>query len=410
MRIGRTLAPAAAPIGWGALLGAAAGILFDDDLAELDADFARAFGVDRVWLVSSGTAALAVTLAALKRDRRETDVVIPAYTCFSVPAAVMHAGLRPVPCDVDRRTFDFDPAALGEAIGPNTLCVVAHDLFGIPADIARIRAICRGRDIAIVEDAAQGAGVRWQGQLLGTRGDVGIVSFGRGKHVTCGAGGLIVTASPQAGEAIDAICGGLPPVARGQMARAWAAAMLMSVFVRPSLFWIPAAMPWLRLGETIFPTHIDIGRLSRVHRALLEDWRQRLTESNGVRAELAAEFAERLSLDLPCGAAHPYLRLPVLAPSAAERARWLATSRGRGLGLAAAYPSPVADIPQLAALVGRRPFVHAAHVAEHLVTVPTHPWVTTRDVDAIVDCLRPAPSARWTTTHEERWSEGIDAH
>src|SRR5262245_51625724 len=210
MRIGRTLAPAAAPIGWGALLGAAAGILFDDDLAEVDADFARAFGVDHVWLVSSGTAALALTLAALKRGRPQTDVVIPAYTCFSVPAAVMHAGLRPVPCDIDPRTFDFDPAQLAETIGANTLCVVAHDLFGIPADIARIRTICRGRDIAIVEDAAQGAGVRWQGRLLGTRADAGIISFGRGKHLTCGAGGLILTSSPAIAESVDAIHRTLP--------------------------------------------------------------------------------------------------------------------------------------------------------------------------------------------------------
>ena len=109
-----------------------------------------------------------------------------------------------------------------------------------------------------------------------------------------------------------------------------AAAALMSIFIRPSLFWIPASMPWLRLGETIFPAQIDVGPMSRMHRALLEGWRARLQQLNQGRTQLAVEFSERLSLDLPCGAEHPYLRLPVLAPSTAERDRWLSTSRARG--------------------------------------------------------------------------------
>src|SRR6185436_10402528 len=320
MRIGRTLAPAAAPIGWGALLGAAAGILFTDEAApDVEADIRHAFGAGYAWLVSSGTDALALTLAAMKRGRPQTDVVIPAYTCFSVAAAVMHTGLRPVPCDIDPRTFDFDPAQLAETIGPNTLCVVAHDLFGIPADIERIRTICRGRDIAIVEDAAQGAGVRWHGQLLGTRADAGIVSFGRGKHLTCGAGGLILTSSPSIAESVDAIHRTLPPTSRAQRARDWASAAAMATLIRPSLFWIPASIPQLRLGETIFPPHIEVGTLSRVHRLLLRGWRRRLAQSNEARARVSGELAARLSLNLPCGAAHPYLRLPVLAASPDER-------------------------------------------------------------------------------------------
>jgi hypothetical protein len=110
----------------------------------------------------------------------------------------------------------------------------------------------------------------------------------------------------------------------------------MAVLIRPSLFWIPASMPSLRLGETIFPAHIEMGTLSRVHRMLLQGWRRRLAQSNEARARVSGELAARLSLNLPCGAAHPYLRLPVLATSSDERTRWLRTSRARGLGLARA--------------------------------------------------------------------------
>ena len=65
-----------------------------------------------VFLVSSGSAALTLALMALKSLAREREVVIPAYTCFSVPAAVLQAGLRPVLCDIDPSTFDFDHSHL----------------------------------------------------------------------------------------------------------------------------------------------------------------------------------------------------------------------------------------------------------------------------------------------------------
>src|SRR5436190_538244 len=241
MRIGRTLAPAAAPIGWGALLGAVAGILFKKDAtSRIEDEMRRVFGVERVWLVSSGTAALTLSLMALKSRRAGTDVVIPAYTCFSVPAAVLRAGLRPVPCDIDPVTFDFDPARLAATIGPNTLCVVAHNLFGIPSNITRLRDACREHGCAIVEDAAQAMGVRADDKWLGTRGDIGLFSLGRGKQITCGSGGVILTRSPELVPAIDALYRDLPAPSRLQMLREWLKVVAMAVFVRPSLFWLPA--------------------------------------------------------------------------------------------------------------------------------------------------------------------------
>jgi dTDP-4-amino-4,6-dideoxygalactose transaminase len=121
--------------------------------------------------------------------------VIPAYTCFSVPAAVLKAGLRPVLCDINPSTFDFDHALLERTLNGNTLCVVAHHLFGIPSNIERVRALSRARGIFVVEDAAQAMGVESHGRSLGTLGDVGLFSLGRGKAITCGSGGIIVTNS-----------------------------------------------------------------------------------------------------------------------------------------------------------------------------------------------------------------------
>jgi len=122
MRVGRTIPPAAAPVCGTDIWQAVSAIPSPErSLRRLEEDLRRHFGVRHVFLVSSGTAALVLALGALKSSSRRNEVVIPAYTCFSVPAAVASAGLRPVLCDIDPSTFDFDHALLERALGANTL-------------------------------------------------------------------------------------------------------------------------------------------------------------------------------------------------------------------------------------------------------------------------------------------------
>src|SRR5258705_5693082 len=162
MKLGRTLPPAAAPLCWRDLLSGIAGIISPERaLRVLEAEIRLHFGVRHVFLVSSGTAALTMTLMALRAlggSNRRTPVVIPAYTCFSVPAAVLRAGLRPVLCDIDSTTFDFDHTALDGVLDGETLCVVAHHLFGIASNVERTRALCHARGIAVLEEARQAMG------------------------------------------------------------------------------------------------------------------------------------------------------------------------------------------------------------------------------------------------------------
>src|SRR6185295_11594525 len=136
MKIGRRVPPAAAPIAWKDLWHGAIGIVRPEpSILRFEEQVRAHFGVRHVFLVSSGTAALTLTLIGLESlsSSRKTEVVIPAYTCFSVPAAILKAGLRPVLCDINPATFDFDHALLERTLNANTLCVVAHHLFGIPS-------------------------------------------------------------------------------------------------------------------------------------------------------------------------------------------------------------------------------------------------------------------------------------
>src|SRR5688572_16424832 len=388
MRIGRTLPPAAAPLCWKNLWrGAVAMVSPRQSMRTLEDEIRRYFGVRYVFLVSSGTAALSLTLMALRSLSQRSKVVVPAYTCFSVPAAVVKAGLQPALCDIDASNFDFDHALLPETLTNDTLCVISHHLFGVPSDVARTRALCRERGIFVIEDAAQAMGAESNGRKLGTVGDVGIFSLGRGKNITCGAGGIIVTNSSEIAAAVERRHRRLQTPSAREALREFAELAVMTVFIRPCLYWIPAALPFLRLGQTIFPKTISVKRLSGMQAGLLHDWQSRLRQSNAHRSATAASVSRQISVNLPQGPAHPYLRMPILAATPQRRAHMHSFAERRGLGFSRAYPTPINEIPEISHIFDGQRFPSARRVSEHILTIPTHQWISEKDKKAIAECV-----------------------
>ena len=169
--------------------------------------------------------------------------------------------------------------------------------------------------------------------------------------------------------------------------------LLMAVFVRPWLYWVPAALPFLGLGQTTFPTRIRLRRLSGLQAGLLRNWRSRLAESNRGRAETAAYFMRRLPARFPSDDRRPWLRLPIVAATARERARVYSASQKRGLGVSLAYPAPINEIPEMwPAFAGQR-FPSARSLSERLLTLPTHHWLSEKDKDAIAELCRDLSAA-----------------
>ena len=361
-----------------------------DSIRTLEDSVRQYFGVRHVFLVSSGKAALTMTLMGLKEASPRTDVVIPAYTCYSMPAAVISAGLRPVLCDINPSTFDFDHDQLEATLTDNTLCVVAHHLFGIASDIDRVRAMCHARGIVVIEDAAQAMGVESASRKLGTLGDVGVFSLGRGKNITCGSGGIVITRSDSIAAALRAQWPRLESPLAAESLKDFAKLVFMAIFIRPRLYWIPNALPFLRLGQTIFPKSVAVKRLSGMQAGLLHDWEHRLSESNHRRSETAASVSRQMSLSLPQGPSHPYLRLPILAATPQGRERIHSFAQRRGLGLSVAYPTPINEIPEISHMFDGRRFPTARRVSEHILTIPTHQWISEKDKRAIAACVDPA--------------------
>jgi dTDP-4-amino-4,6-dideoxygalactose transaminase len=121
-------------------------------------------------------------------------VVVPSFTFYASAEAIPHTGARPVFCDIDPDTFCVTPETVERALTPDTRAVIAVDLFGRVAPVDRIMEALAGRDIAVIEDAAQAAGARLRGRRAGTLGTAGTFSFFPSKNLFClGDGGAVVT-------------------------------------------------------------------------------------------------------------------------------------------------------------------------------------------------------------------------
>ncbi len=176
----------------------------------LDADYAPS----RAYALNYAHTALALALAAFKRRRPQRDVVlVPAYICPSVVSTISACGLQAQPVAVGD-DLNLDMAALRQALEQAPLALVAPHMFACPLPIDAIETQCRAAGVFLVDDAAQVAGVRHQGRLLGTFGDVGLLSFAQSKTIVTGirgSGGVLLVNDPALDEELGAACAALPP-------------------------------------------------------------------------------------------------------------------------------------------------------------------------------------------------------
>ena len=398
----RHVPPAAAPVLTADLFAGVAGATRSSDtLRAFEEDFAEAQGVSRAWGVSSGRAALTLALRALRQLSTRASVVIPAFTCFSVPAAVVRAGLDVVACDIEPGTLDFDYEQLASVLErERPLAVVATHLFGMPCSMQRLKALCDDHGTFVIDDAAQALGTTVAGRPAGTSGHVGFYSFGRGKSVTCGSGGVIVASSSEIVAALDRELAGLDRTGSLPAAKALAEAAVLAVFLRPSLYRIPASVPGLHLGETIYSVDFAVRRMSGAQAGLLKHWRARLAEWNAVRRENVSYFRGVVPAIVP-SRAETCIRLPIICESRNVRDWLVREGREQRLGISLMYPTAVNGISELRGTVGQCAFPSAERVAERLLTVPVHPWIGPRDRERLSRLLSTPPihGAKPVTPH-----------
>jgi 8-amino-3,8-dideoxy-alpha-D-manno-octulosonate transaminase len=159
---------------------------------EFEKQFSAYCGTSYGQAVTSGTVALKVALAALGVGPGD-EVITQGFTFVATWEAILDVGAIPVFTEIDA-TLNMDPADLEKKITAKTRCIIPVHMLGAQARIQEIVAIAKKHGIPVLEDTAQAAGGRINGQHLGTFGDCGTFSFDAVKTMTTGEGGMIITA------------------------------------------------------------------------------------------------------------------------------------------------------------------------------------------------------------------------
>jgi len=144
--------------------------------------WARTLGVKRCVSCANGTDAIYIALRGLG-VRAGDEVITSAHSWISTSEAITQAGGRVVFCDTDEETFTIDPIEIERKITPATVGIVPVHLYGQAADMGAIMAIARKHNLWVIEDCAQAHLARYNGQYVGTFGNVSTFSFYPGKNL-----------------------------------------------------------------------------------------------------------------------------------------------------------------------------------------------------------------------------------
>lgn len=352
------------------------------------------------WL-GSGTMALASALEAAMSQRRVANpqVALAAYGCPDLVAAIRFVGAEPYFVDTEPDRPCIDIAELESALEsqPNIVAVIGVDLFGIPERWDELRQVVSTRQIPLIQDCAQSVqSVEvMEGNL---HGDMVVFSFGRGKPVYLGGGGLLL-GSPAFQATISRISGHYetrPAIALGRKAKT----RLYNLLIQPQVYAILSKVLGPKLGEV---KYVPLQNIS--------------LESNafGALANRAVEAASRDYLDAwravdealqPLIAGHPnllgsivddaagkvadwhYLRYPLLVKAVSHRDMLIEALNAQGISATRMYRQVLPSIvPPHAGEDSHGSFPRACKFARQLVTLPSHGRLTEVDISAIRDVL-----------------------
>ncbi|UUO05621.1 DegT/DnrJ/EryC1/StrS family aminotransferase [Blastopirellula sp. J2-11] len=167
--------------------------VFGPEVFELEKQIAAASHAKYGVSCASGSDALLLALMAYDIGPGD-EVIVPSFTFFATASAVWRLGAKPVFADIDPVTFNIDPAAIAAVVTPNTKAIIPVHLFGQAADMTSINAIAAAHDLWVIEDACQAILAEYDGQPVGSIGDVGCFSFYPTKNLGgMGDGGMMTT-------------------------------------------------------------------------------------------------------------------------------------------------------------------------------------------------------------------------
>lgn len=338
---------------------ASAAFILGPHVERFEKNFAAYVGAACGVGVASGTDALRIILKGLGIEPGD-EVLVPANTFIATALAASHIGARPVPVDVDERTFLIDLDDAEKRVTKKTKAIIPVHLFGQCADMRAVNEFAARRGLLVVEDACQAHGAAFEGRRAGTFGSAAAFSFYPGKNLGAfGDGGMITANDPALAETF--------------------------VLLR-------------NYGSREKYRHEIIGensRLDGLQAAALDVKLKRLDEWNARRFQAALRYADALggipgavppAFDRDAPSSHVFHLFVIRCENRDALAAHL---NGLGIQSGVHYPVPVHLHPAFRDLgYGRGDFPVSERLAESILSLPIFPEIEDRQIDAVASAVR----------------------
>lgn len=326
---------------------------------EFEEKFANWIGAKYGIATNSGTSALHVALLACGIGEGD-EVITTPFTFIASGNAIVYTGATPVFADIDLDTYTIDPDKIEDLITDKTKAILPVQLYGQAADMDKIREIAEKHDLKIIEDAAQAHGAEYNGEKVGTLGDMACFSFYPTKNMTTSEGGMITTNDEELAK-------------KAQMFRAH--------------------------GASERYHHDEIGynfRMTDIAAAIGLAQLKVIDEFNNKRISNANYLNEQLkdvegiaTPKSPDNYKHVYHQYTILVEKG-NRDDWVEFLTNKGIGTGIHYPIPLYNQPiyKKLGIEGDCPLAEKA--ADNVISLPVHPSLTKEDLDLVVDAVKEA--------------------
>ncbi|MEW6580000.1 MAG: DegT/DnrJ/EryC1/StrS aminotransferase family protein [Chloroflexota bacterium] len=338
-----------------------------------ESEFAQYLGAPAALALNSCTAGLHLALVTLGIGPGDEVITTPMTFCSSVNV-IEHVGARPMLTDIEPDTLTIDPARVADAITPRTRAILPVHYAGHPADMGPLVELARQHGLYLVEDAAHALPAAYQGQRVGTIGDLTAFSFYATKNLTTAEGGML-TGAPELIERARLLS------LHGMSRDAW-----KRYDANGSWYYEVVEAGW-KYNMTDIQAAIGLVQLQR-----LETMQRRRRE---IVAQYNEAFGQVDALQTPAerpdteSAWHLYVLRLHLDRLTIDRARFIEELRARNIGSSVHF-IPIHLHPYYRDRYGFQPedFPVAYREYQRLISLPLHPGLTDEDVEDVIAAVR----------------------
>ena len=326
---------------------------------EFEENFAEWVGAEYGIAVNSGTAALHVALLSCGIGECD-EVITTPFTFIASGNSILYTGAKPVFADIDLKTYTIDPDSIEEKITENTKAILPVQLYGQSADMERINEIAEKYGLTVIEDAAQAHGATFNGEMVGSMGDMACFSFYPTKNMTTSEGGIITTDDEDL-------------AANAKVFRAHGANVRYHhdyIGYNFRMSDISAAIGLAQLDK------IDGFNDKRIANAAYLN--NGLNDVDGVVTPFCAPQSKHVY--------HQY----TIRVEKGDRDDWVDIINDCGVGTGIHYPIPLYNQPVYRSLGVKGYCPNAELAADNVISLPVHPSLTEEDLDLVIEAVKKA--------------------